>query len=257
MKKLLLYIVLTLGVIYTDHAQFIFNYHDHFDSIASLTKQKGENSYDELRYRFETADTSFTNFDALVLMIGETQQSHYYPYDLIFVEHEIMDLANKGDYESTLKKCDSLLAIHPANLTALIHKAFLEDKLGSLTAAESKLKFLIMLDAIMASGDGTKNAPIMVIGPADGQLLIRYVFGAGIGTMGSGSDEYGNFLDILEIVKEGEEPTNMYFVIEHAVKRMFKEDTLKEFEKTFKKELKKADKKNKKKSKSSEEEKED
>jgi hypothetical protein len=74
----------------------------------------------------------------------------------------------------------------------------------------------------------------------DGQLLIRFVFGLPIGTMGSGEDEYGNFLDILEIVNEEEGNMNMYFNIEHAVQRMFKEGTLKDFEKVLKKDEKKS-----------------
>lgn len=240
--------ILILGVILQNHAQFTFNYATDFDSIAKLTAQKGsEHYYESLRKRFEAVDTTLTDHDVLVLMIGETQQAHYYPYDLVLVEHEIMEMANKGDYEGTLKKCDSLLKIHPLNLTALVHKAYLEDKLGSLTKDASKFKFVIVLDAIFGTGDGTVESPLFVIGPGDGQLLIRYVFGANLGTMGSGSDSHGNFLDILEIIKEGQEPANMYFIIEHAVKRMFKEDVLKDFEKTVKKDEKKSKKKDKKK----------
>ena len=229
------------------HAQFLFDYHLHYDSIAALTaEKKGEYNYESLRERFEAADTSLTAFDVLALMIGETKQEHYYPYDLVVVEHDIMNLANKGEYANALFKCDSVLGVHPMNLTAIIHKAFLEDKLGNLSARDSKFKFILYLDVLMATGDGTYEAPMMILGPADGQLLIRYVFGADIGNLGSGEDAYGNFVDMLEIVKEGEEPTMMYFNIEHAVKRMFKEEVLKEFDKAYKKDQKKANKKKKK-----------
>lgn len=229
------------------HAQFLFQYHLHYDSIAELAlDKKSDFYYEELRMRFEDADTTLTSFDMLALMIGETKQDHYYPYDLVMVERDIMDLANKGEYANALEKSDSLLEIHPLNLTALIHKAFLEDKIGSMNAAASKYKFVLYLDVLMSTGDGTYEAPMMVLGPGDGQLLIRYVFGAAIGNMGSGEDAHGNFVDMLEIVKEGEEPVYMYFNIEHAVKRMFKEDIIKEFEKSYKKEQKKLEKEKKK-----------
>lgn len=231
----------------TKHAQFLFNYQLHYDSIAELTKdKKSAYHYSALKERYVQADTSLSAFDMLALIIGETKQDHYHPYDLVVVEHEIMQLANKGEYANSLLKCDSLLAIHPLNLTATIHKAFLEDKLGSLTAKKSKFKFILYLDVLMSTGAGTQESPMMVIGPGDGQLLIRYVFGAGIGSMGSGEDQNGNFVDILEVIKEGEEPTLMYFNIEHAVKRMFKYDFIKDFEKAYKKDQKQAEKSEKK-----------
>lgn len=241
-----------MGVLQSKHAQFLFEYHLHYDSIAKLTlDKKGPYFYDSLKVRYEKADTSLTAFDMLALMIGETKQDHYYPYDLVKVEQDIMHLANKGEYANALNKSDSLLKIHPLNLTATIHKAFLEDKLGSLTAKRSKFKFVLYLDVLMSTGEGTAESPMMVLGPGDGQLLIRYVFGAGIGNMGSGEDNHGYFVDILEVLKEGEEPTLMYFNIEHAVKRMFKENMMKEFEKNFKKDQKEAKKKKKKDKKSS------
>jgi hypothetical protein len=239
-----------LGVLQEKHAQFLFQYHLHYDSVAEQAgDKKSPYYYEDLLPRFQAGDTSLTHSDMLALMIGETQQDHYFPYELIEAERGIMDLANQGAYASALAKSDSLLAIHPLNFTALLHKAFLEDKLGSLTAKDSKFKFVLYLDVLFATGDGTFEAPMMVLGPADGQLLIRYVFGAQIGTMGSGEDAYGNFVDILEIIKEGQEPANMYFNIEHAVKRMFKEDFLKDFEKAYEKDQKKLKKEKKKKKK--------
>lgn len=229
------------------HAQFLFDYHLHYDSIAELSQdKKGAYYYDDLRKRYEVADTTLTAFDMLALMIGETKQDHYYPYELTIVEHDIMNLANKGEYANALSKCDSLLAIHPLNFTAILHKAFLEDKLGNLDADNSKFKFVLYLDVLLSTGDGTYEAPMMVLSPSDGQILIRYVFGASVGSMGSGDDAYGNFVDMLEIIKEGETPAYMYFNIEHAVKRMFKEDVMKKFEKSYKKDQKKAEKKKKK-----------
>lgn len=250
LNRLLIILIFILGMLPVKYAQFLFEYHLHYDSIVNLSQdKKGDYYYGNLKPRFEAADTTLTTFEMLTLMIGETKQDHYYPYELIPVERQIMDLANKGQYANALIKCDSLLEIHPFNLTALIHKAFLEDKLGSLAAKSSRFKFVLYLDVLMSTGDGTIESPMMVLGPADGQLLIRYVFGAGIGSMGSGEDVHGHFVDILELVKEGEEPTLMYFNIEHAAQRMFKENIIKQFEKAYKKDQKKAEKKQKKKEK--------
>jgi hypothetical protein len=56
------------------------------------------------------------------------------------------------------------------------------------------------------------------VGPADGQdFIIKYMEGE-IGSMGSGRDNYGNFLDILTLKsKESQKSShNMYFAIQPA-----------------------------------------
>lgn len=224
----------------TKHAQFVFDYNADFDSIAELSKKKKNVCYYQtLKDRWESGDTTFSQVDLLVFMIGETQQDHYMPYEILSVEQRIIMLSNEGAYGQTLELCDSLLAIHPLNFTAILHKAFLEDKLGAFSAKESRRKFVLYLDVILGSGDGTYNAPTFVLGPADGQLLIRYVFGAGIGLMETTEDIKGNFLEVLEVLKEGQDSAKMYFNIEHVVRRMLDAKTLKEFEKTYKKDQKK------------------
>lgn len=74
------------------------------------------------------------------------------------------------------------------------------------------------------------EAPYFVLSPLDGQTLITHVFGASIGSMGSGSDPNGYFLDMLEIVEEGKESRTLCFNIDHATKKMFSEEDMKRIE---------------------------
>lgn len=230
-----------MGVCFSANAQFVFNYQEDFDSIANLTsKKKSDLNYDKLLSRFEVSDTTLSDFEILALMIGETQQSDYYPYELVHIERNILSLAQNDELESGLLLCDSVLKVHPLNFTALLERAYILAKLGmEEEEKQAKYQFVSVLETILSSGDGTYGQPIFVLSPMDGQLLIRFVFGLEIGTMGSGEDDAGNSLDILEIVNEQEGNMNMYFNIEHAVQRMFKEDVLKDFEKALKKDEKK------------------
>ncbi len=229
-----------MGVCFIANAQFVFNYNQHFDSIKDLSQQKrSELNYEKLLERFQESDTTLSDFDVLALMIGETQQEDYYPYELVHVERRILQLSQNDSLEEGLSLCDSVLDIHPLNFTALLERAYVLAKLGRVEEeVTAKYQFVTVLETILSSGDGTYSRPIFVLSPMDGQLLIRFVFGLEIGTMGSGEDEHGNFLDILEIINEEEGNMDMYFNIEHAVKRMFKEEVIKDFEKALKKDEK-------------------
>jgi hypothetical protein len=89
------------------------------------------------------------------------------------------------------------------------------------------------------SGDGTTiETPAFALGPADGQDFIYKVVDADIGTMGSGRDKNGNFIDILEAKFENGKRMNLYFIIQHATDKMFDGKSIEE-------ELKEQDKKKK------------
>lgn len=63
--------------------------------------------------------------------------------------------------------------------------------------------------------------PYFVLGPRDGQILIKYVWGNSIGMMGSGEDVNGYFCDILSMnLKDGEK--QLYFNIDHATKNVLR-----------------------------------
>jgi len=239
--KILITIQLLLGVCFVANAQFVFNYHQHFDSIAELTqKKRSELNYDLLLEKFQSVDTTMTNLEVLALMIGETKQDDYYPYELVHVERRILTHSQNSEFKKGLALCDSVLSIHPINFTALLERAYILDKIEDVVEEKkAKFQFVSTLDAVLSSGDGTIQYPIFVLSPMDGQILIRFIFGLNIGNTGSGEDEYGNFLDILEVINEEQGNMNMYFNIEHAVQRMFKEDLLEDFEKILKKDEKK------------------
>jgi hypothetical protein len=75
------------------------------------------------------------------------------------------------------------------------------------------------------SGNGkSKETPIYSLGPADGQDYIYKYLGATIGSMGSGYDNNGNFIDILEAKFSDGKAVTYYFIIQHATDLMFKKD---------------------------------
>lgn len=75
----------------------------------------------------------------------------------------------------------------------------------------------MIVDAILWSGTGSNTHSYFVLSPIDGQTIISYIFGENIGTMGSGDDSNGYFLDMLDMEKEGQETKTLYFNIDHAV----------------------------------------
>ena len=90
------------------------------------------------------------------------------------------------------------------------------------------------------SGDGaTMENAAFALGPADGQDFIYKFVGAKIGTMGSGRDKSGNFIDILEAKFEDGKVMNLYFSIQHATNKMFAADEEEEASKVKDKKKKK------------------
>ena len=246
MKYFLFLITLKLGVYNFVNAQFVFDYKIHFDSISELTQsKKSEYNYAKLLSRFDKADATLNSKEILFLMIGETQKKKYLPYEWIEIERDIIDLINKKKYPDALSKCNYLLDISPLNFTALMQKAFILsiDIENSNEKSIANFKFVKVLDAILYSGEGTINSPIFVLSPFDGQIITQLIFGLNTGKMNSFENSNGFFIDEIEIIsqKDGEPNIYMYFMIDHAVKKMFNQDILNDFEK----ELKKSEKKSK------------
>jgi hypothetical protein len=107
------------------------------------------------------------------------------------------------------------------NFVALMEKSFCYMKLDKPDAQIQKEKFMRVVSSILWSGDGSREHPIFVLGPSDGQFLIRYILGGDVGSMGSGRDKNGYFLDILGM-KLGDDSRTMHFIIPHATSTMFK-----------------------------------
>jgi len=101
-----------------------------------------------------------------------------------------------------------------------------KEKLRKDEADKYSWMFHKIMSAMYHSGDGiTPETAHFSLGPADGQNFIHKFIRADIGTMGSGSDKNGNFVDILEMKwtdDSGEQQTrNLYFQIQHATNTMF------------------------------------
>lgn len=240
MKQLFIILIFQLGICNIVNAQFVFDYKIHFDSISELTQsKKSEYNYTKLLSRFEKSDSTITSKEILFLMIGETQKKNYLPYEWIEIEREIIDLVNQKKYTNALSKCNYLIDFSPLNFTALMQKAFILSmgEQDSNVKSIANFKFVKVLDAILASGEGTINSPIFVLSPFDGQIITQLIFGLKTGTMNSFEDSNGNFLDGIEIISQNDDEPNiyMYFIIDHAVKKMFNQDILKKFEKKMKK----------------------
>lgn len=205
-------------------AQTAFNYQSDFKSTLAKTKDSNDNlSYDRLLKRFNINDTTLTDYEVLALLIGFTDKADYKPYDDLAVEREIYKLNGEKRFQEGLDKANAFLKTHPVSVKALFEKSYSFHKLGQKDSAQYYLyKGKRIFTAMYFSGNGkTKETSTFALGPADGQDYIHKFVGADIGTMGSGQDENGNFLDILEAKFDNGKTLTLYFVIQHATNKMF------------------------------------
>ena len=232
--------------------QTTFNYKDDFKKILSKTKdQKDSLSYDKLLKRFSVNDTTLTDYEVLTLLIGFTDKPAFKPYADLSIERKIYDINGEGKYQEALDSANIFLQTHPFSVKVLFEKGYSFHKLGQEDSASFYTdKGHRIFQAMYFSGNGTSpETPTFALGPADGQDYIRKYVGAKIGTMGSGRDKNGNFLDILEVVpKDGSASFNLYFIIQHATDKMFSSEDMKKMEDALK-EIENSDKKDKKKKK--------
>lgn len=200
-----------------------FDYHNDFDDLLQKSKDTASEYYfPKLLERFNRCDSTLTNRDMIALQIGFTANKNYKPYKHITTERNISALIGDEKYAEAIDSCNKFLETNPVDFTALIEKSFAYLKLDKSDAAFHKEKVMKIIRSIFWSGDGTIEHPYFVLSPIDGQLLIRYVLGGTIGTMGSGREAHGYFVDILEMENDGVTETK-YFVIEHATAKMFEE----------------------------------
>ena len=222
--------------------QTTFNYKDDFKKVIAKTKDTNDNlSYDKLLKRFSVNDTTLTDFEVLALLIGFTDKPDFKPYADLSIERKIYDINGDGKFKEALDSANIFLQTHPFSVKVLFEKGYSFHKLGQEDSASFYTdKGQRIFQAMHFSGNGTTpETPTFALGPADGQDYIRKYVRAKIGTMGSGRDKNGNFLDILEVVpKDGSASYSLYFIIQHATDKMFSEDELKMFDKPDKKKKK-------------------
>jgi hypothetical protein len=240
LKTFGLILIFTTGQIM--FGQTTFNYKDDFKKVLLKTNDpKDQLSYEKLLKRFYVNDTTLTNFEVLALLIGFTNKKEYKPYQDINTEREIYNLNGEKKYQEALDKGIKFIETHPLSVKVLFEIAYSYQKLEKEDSAKFySYKGQRIFEAMYFSGDGTTiETPAFALGPADGQDFIYKVVGADIGTMGSGRDKNGNFIDILEAKFEDGKTMNLYFIIQHATDKMFDGKSIEE-------ELKQQDKKKKK-----------
>lgn len=222
MKVILIFALLSLSI--TLLGQTDFNYGRDFKPILLRTKDaKDDLSYDKLLKRFSQNDTTLTDFEVLALMIGFTSKPAYLPYSDLEIEREIYKLNDQKKYKEGLAMADSFLMSHPVSVNAIFEKSYSFHKLLQKDSAEYyAYQGNRIFEAMYYSGNGkTKEHPTFALGPADGQDYIRKFVRARIGDMGSGSDDSGYFLDILEAKFEDGDKITLFFIIQHAIDKIF------------------------------------
>lgn len=222
MKKL--FLLLTVITALTSFGQTTFSYKDDFKNILYKTKDQNDSlSYDKLLKRFVANDTTLTDFEVLALLIGFTDKPEYKPYQDLDTERQIYNLNGEKKYQQGLDSANKFLKTHPLSVKTLFEKSYSFHKLEQKDSAQYYLyQGRRIFKAMYFSGDGkTSENPSFALGPADGQDYIRKFVGAKIGTMGSGRDKTGNFLDILEAKFNDGQTMKLYFIIQHATIKMF------------------------------------
>ncbi|GMQ25559.1 hypothetical protein Aoki45_22410 [Algoriphagus sp. oki45] len=217
---------LWIGISFSIRAQN-FNYQQDFEGFFNRSQDpKSEFFYSTLLERFNQGDTALNSREILHLLIGFTSEEEFKPYEYFRKEREIFSLVEEAQYLKALESADSLLAKVPVSQQTILSKAaalyYLERPEESGLEIWKSQK---IMEAMAWSGDGTSpETAFFALGPADGQNFIQIFLGQSIGTMGSGSDQFGNFLDILEMVftdENGQQKTApVYFQIEHASKTL-------------------------------------
>jgi hypothetical protein len=218
---------LFIAIVQSVSAQSAFNYQDDFKKVLAKTKDPGDDLfYGKLLARFSKNDPALTDYEVLALLIGYTDKPAFKPYKDLSTERKIYDMNGEDKFKDALDSADLFLKTHPLSVKVLFEKGYSFHKLGQEdSAAFYTYKGRRIFRAMNFSGDGkTSETPIFALGPADGQDYIRKFLSSKIGSMGSGSDKHGNFLDILEVVpKNGSAAYDLYFIIQHATSKMFSE----------------------------------
>ena len=205
---------------------FSFNYSKDFNPILEKTKTKGDSLFYPIQLeRFIKNDSTLTDFEVLALLIGHTADSNYHPYSDIDVERKIYSLNSSRNFKEAMNIGRNFLSKHPLNQMTNIEMSYSYYKLNKPDS--SKLytyRYTRIMNAMARSGKGTtSDSSLFSLTPIDGQNFCRKYLGFKIGTMGSGSDSNGNFLDILSVYSkdsENKKEKPLYFNIQHAMKEM-------------------------------------
>lgn len=194
-----------------------FYYQTDFKRLVEQSKDSlSPNNYKKLKLEFINNGENFTKEKVIALMAGQTASEFYDAYGHVQNERSYQN-AVKFPADTTYKYAKYYMDINPISLSFNygLWKTYEKDN-DKNNAEKFKQRFQLLAESILTTGDGSIENPYFVISPIDGQVIIRLYYEKEIGTMGSGENQYGNFVDILEMVDE-DNSKSLHFVIDHAM----------------------------------------
>lgn len=223
MKKYLLILIAFTGICNAQSLDTIkqFDYKEHFELILKETKKKASKfSYDKQLKKYNNNEEQ-TNLEVLSMLIGFTDNKAYEPYTDIFIDKTIYNLNEEGKFDDAIAEGEKILKTKPFLIKILRELSYAYNKKGMTDSAEKCMDktgkiYNAMLYSSSFSGLDINKA-FFALGPKDGQYFITYFMQSKLGTMGSGEDENGYFIDMLQTTVQGN-ATTFYFNIDHAMK---------------------------------------
>jgi len=201
-----------------------FEYKIDFANILKESQNKNSDlNYDNLLLRYNKADTTLSDKQMLALLISFTDNKFYHPYKDLDFGRNLYKLNDEGKFDQVIKEGSIFIKNHPFDLKTIFELSYAHHKKGDQTFAEDYLvKTRMIFKAMLFTGDGLSiDHPILALNPSDGQDFIRKGLGREIGTMTSGRDKNGYFIDMLEMKDDDKSGMTLYFIIPHATKKMF------------------------------------
>lgn len=215
-----------------------FNYHKDFKRLIDSSQNiESDFYYHKLLKRFLNNDSSLTNFETLVLMIGYTENPHYHPLEDMEKELEIYEHNKEGEFQTAILKSRNYLPTHPVSLLVLREISYAYQQLSkdyannfimdtAVLFQDSGKYFMNLNDKIMEamifSGKGrTPETPIFSMGLADGEY---FIFNVGYKIENDGTKEIkdtewnknGDFVEMVSALIDNITAKKFYFVIQHA-----------------------------------------
>ena len=218
----ILFLILFVSNTILSQSNYTFSYTKDFKKFLDLSREEGNNfNYSTLLNRYLQNDSTLTHGEIIAMLIGYTESENYKPYKQMTVERNIYHLNAEGEYKAAIQLSDSLLEKYPFSLLGNREKSYANYKLNN--ARDQKIyfdRFMQIADAILWTGDGRSyKSSFFVLGPADGQTIIKYVLYNEIVGMGSGASTEDYFHDILDMKDEEGDTITLYFNIDHAMKK--------------------------------------
>lgn len=201
------------------------NFHYESEYGEYLARSRDSDSplfYDALLERFNQGDTTLKHYEVPHLLIGCTGEESYEPYTYLPKEMDLMELSRAGESSRALELADYVLDRLTLSQQAFVSKAAAYRDLGKLEESDLEMrKFLAMMRAMAWSGDGmTPETAFFAFGPDDGQNFLTLFLNHTIESTDKGTDQYGNFLDILTVALPDQDGNRelvpVYFNINHA-----------------------------------------